>query len=178
MTILKDSFEQSYNYMTFDSVLRYVAFPRVELQKLSPPSRESKLSKKLSPQPQPARGRNDLKFFFDWLYGKGVRHILKVVVDDHEDPPHSDQAIEDALRLFEVETLDWSREDLCPETIQVAGRNVRELYLRWSGNRSVLRAWGEPDGLPKLEKLQRVHLTWNAEKVCDSVFRVLQAFTY
>ena len=151
--------------MSFDNVLRYVTFRRIELQKPPPPTTESALSKRLPQKPKPGRGREDLTFFFDWLYQKKVQHILKVTVDDLEDPPHSDKAIEECLRRFEVETLDWRRIDLCPETLHHACRNVKELYLRWSGNRAILRAWGEPDGLPKLENLEKVHLVWKAEQV-------------
>ena len=163
--ILRESFIQSYDHMSFDNVLRYVTFRRIELQKLPPPTTESALSKRLPQKPKPGRGREDLTFFFDWLYQKKVQHILKVTVDDLEDPPHSDKAIEECLRRFEVETLDWRRIDLCPETLHHACRNVKELYLRWSGNRAILRAWGEPDGLPKLENLEKVHLIWKAEQV-------------
>jgi hypothetical protein len=166
MIILKESFKQSYDHINFDDVLRYVAFRRIELHQPPPPARESKLGKKLLQKPKPGRGRSDLTFFFDWLYEKNVRHILKVIVDDLKDPPHSDRAIEDSLRRFEVETLDWRRIDLCPKTLFNACRSVRVIYLRWSGNRAILRAWGEPEGLPRLEKLKRVHLVWNAEKVC------------
>lgn len=115
--------------------------------------------------PKEGKGRSDLTFLFKWLYEKNVRHVLKVTVNELEDPPHSDIAIEESLGWFEVETLDWSRMDLCPETLYRACQNVRELYLRWSGNRIALRAWGEPDGLARLKKLERVHLVWNSEEV-------------
>jgi hypothetical protein len=86
-------------------------------------------------------------------------------VDGLKDPPHSDSAIEDCLRSFEVEILDWRKVDLCLETILTACRNVRQLYLRWSGNRAVLRAWSEPEGLPRLENLAIVHLMWDDGQV-------------
>lgn len=116
--------------------------------------------------------------FFNWLKGKGVKHILKVMVDDLKDPSHSDKALEDCLRPFEVEILDWTKVDLCPETILTACRNVRQLYLRWSGNRAVLRAWSEPDGLAKLERLEAVHLVYSEEQVCVIlIFSVITALT-
>lgn len=163
--ILRESFRQSYDHMSFDNVLRYVTFRRIELQKPLQPATESRLLNKLPQKPKPGRGRDDLTFFFEWLYKKKVRHILKVTVDDLEDPPHSDQAMVECLKRFEIETLDWRRVDLCPETLNHACQNVRELYLRWSGNRAVLRAWGEPEGLPRLPKLEKVHLVWNPEQV-------------
>jgi hypothetical protein len=151
--------------MGFDEVLRYVTFGRIELQKPTQSTTESKLSKRLPLKSKQGKGRSDLTFFFDWLYQKNVRHILKVTVDDLKDPPHSDKAIEESLRRFQVETLDWRRVDLCPETLYNSCRSVRELYLRWSGNRAILRAWGEPEGLPRLGKLEKVHLVWNPEQV-------------
>lgn len=162
--------------MSFDEVLRYVSFDRVELQKPEQSTNESKLSKKLPSKPKLGRGREDLTFFFDWLYKKKVRHILKVTVDDLEEPSHSDKAIEESLRRFEVEILDWRRIDLCPETLYIACRNVKELYLRWSGNRAVLRAWGEPEGLPRLAKLVKVHLIWTPNQVrCVEISFIVSA---
>lgn len=97
-------------------------------------------------------------FFFDWLREKGVKRILKVIVDDLEGPAHSDEAIEKVLHGFDVEILDWRKVDLCPELICKASRKMKEVYLRWSGNNAVLRAWSEPDGLKKLEDLTKIHL--------------------
>lgn len=150
--------------MRFDNVLRYVAFHKIELQK--PPLKDSKLqAKKLALQPRPGRGRNDLPFFFHWLRGKEVKHILKVIVEDTLERPHSDKAIEESLKHFEVESLEWRKLDICPETLFNACRDVRFLTLWWSGNRALLRAWSEPEGLPKLEKLEAVHLVWNSNEV-------------
>ncbi|KAL3424925.1 intracellular serine protease [Phlyctema vagabunda] len=170
--VLQESFRQSYDHMCFDEVLRYVTFSQIELQKPLQPTSESKLSKKLAQRPRSGRGRDDLTFFFDWLHKKNVRHILKVTVDDLSEPPHSDKAIIESLRKFELEILDWRRIDLCPETLYHACRDVRKLYLRWSGNRVVLRAWGEVDGLPRLEKLEQVHLVWNPERTLESADRI------
>lgn len=163
--ILKESFLQSYDHMSFDEVLRYVSFRRIELQKSVKPATDSRLSKHLPKKAKAGRGRDDLTFFFKWLYDKNVRHIIKVRVDDSQDPPHSDKAIENSLGWFEIDTLSWSRMDLDSETLRKACQNVRELYLRWSGSRAILRAWGEPDGLPRLKNLERVHLIWNSEQV-------------
>ncbi|KAJ4178293.1 hypothetical protein NW755_013305 [Fusarium falciforme] len=170
--IFEDSFIQSYDHMNFDQVLRYVSFRRIELQKPPAPSRESRLTKHRPARPKTGRGRSDLTVFFGWLQRKGVKHILKVIVDDLKDPPHSDKAIEDCLRPFEVEVLDWRKVDLCPETILTACRNVRQLHLRWSGNRAILRAWSEPEGLPRLENLEAVHLMWDDGQALESADRI------
>ncbi|RSL83236.1 hypothetical protein CEP51_004660 [Fusarium floridanum] len=170
--IFEDSFIQSYDHMNFDQVLRYVSFRRIELQKPPAPSRESRLTKLRPARLKTGRGRSDLTVFFGWLRRKGVKHILKVIVDDLKDPPHSDSAIEDCLRPFKVEILDWRKVDLCPETILTACRNVRQLHLRWSGNRAILRAWSEPEGLPKLQNLEAVHLMWDDGQTLESADRI------
>lgn len=154
--------------MIFDEVLRYVSFRPILLQKPPGPAPGSRLAKKLAQTLKQDQGPNDLVFFFDWLYEKKVRHMLKVVVHDVEDAPHTDAAIEDCLRKFEIETLTWRKNDLSPQTLFNACRGLKEVYLPWSGNLSTLKAWGEQDGLPRLENLERVHLVWNAEEECMS----------
>ncbi|KAK4642831.1 hypothetical protein QC761_401030 [Podospora bellae-mahoneyi] len=169
--VTRKNFEQSFAHMRFDSVLRYVAFNKIELD--SPGNNTSKLhAKRLAQQPRPGRGRVDLVFFFNWLREKSVKHILKVVVDDWPERPHSDKAIEDSLKHFEIESLEWRKSDICPETLFVACQHVRHLHLWWSGNRAVLRAWSEPDGLVRLEKLKTIHLLWNSAEVLEPADRI------
>ncbi|KAL8349788.1 hypothetical protein RB598_005242 [Gaeumannomyces tritici] len=166
-TISMAAFEESYRHIKLDGMLRYVAFGVVELEK-APPLKNPRLAGRLPARPKAGRGRSDLTFFFDWLSEKEVKSILKVSVDELHDKPHCDEAIEKCLKRFNVEILDWRRQDLCPETIYNACRDVRELYLRWSGNRAVLRAWSEPEGLPRLPSLKRVCLIWNTEQALES----------
>nr|RBR01851.1 hypothetical protein FVER53263_11217 [Fusarium verticillioides] len=170
--IYEDSFKQSYDHINFDQVLRYVSFRRIELQKPPVSVVKARLTRNRGQTSNQGRGRDDLTVFFNWLKGKGVKHILKVMVDDLRDPSHSDKSLEDCLRPFEVEILDWTKVDLCPETILTACRNVRQLYLRWSGNRAVLRAWSEPEGLAKLEKLEAVHLVYSEDQALESADRI------
>ncbi|KAK4205446.1 putative peptidase [Triangularia verruculosa] len=169
------SFKQSFAHMRLDSVLRYVAFGKIELQTTTSPRETTSklLAKRQSQQPKPGRGRTDLVFLFKWLRDKSVKHILKVVVDDWPKTPHSDKAIEDCLKSFEVECLEWRKFDLCPETLLVACRDVQHLHLWWSGNRAILRAWSAPDGLARLEKLTTVHIVWNSSEVLESADRIL-----
>jgi hypothetical protein len=87
-----------------------------------------------------------------------VKRILKIIADDIDNPPHSDQGIEMALERFGVEELDWRKKDLCPRTIRRIGENLRVLRLYWGGNNAVLRAWSEPEGLPKLRNLEQIQL--------------------
>lgn len=129
-------------------------------------------------------GRRDMETFFKWLRDKNVTNIIKVIVEDRKgSTPHSDQAIETALKEFDVEILDWRKVDIDPRTIWEATRgdrsNLRELHLckncsarllspstiqaadiftGWSGNNALLRSWSELDGLPKLKNLNRIFL--------------------
>ncbi|KAL6792270.1 subtilisin-like protein [Trichoderma sp. SZMC 28013] len=164
----------------FDRVLQYVTFPQVEVAvkgRLTDRQIGAEKGK------QEHLGRKDMVHFFNWLYEKGVRHIIRVSVNDSGDPGekiHTDQAIQQCLERFVVESLDWQKTDLDPETILrvsarslekaaptsedpknvelLPDRQLRELRLRWSGNNAVLRAWSEPEGLPLLPRLERVYL--------------------
>ncbi|RDW67032.1 hypothetical protein BP5796_09781 [Coleophoma crateriformis] len=149
-----DDFKESFRNVKFDTILQYVAFPNVEVHPKPALSKSGGDAIEVS-----GRGRTDMIFFFEWLRNeKGVKRILKVIVDDIQDPAHSDEAIETALEGFDVEVLEWRKVDLCPETICNSSDKLREVYLSWSGNNAMLRAWSEPDGLKKLENLTKVHL--------------------
>ncbi|KAI1747317.1 hypothetical protein F4782DRAFT_444103 [Xylaria castorea] len=162
-------FRQSFAHMHFDNVLRYVAFNKVEVHHPAP--KNTQLQAKRSIQ-QPGLGRTDLTFFFQWLREKNVSHILKVVVDDSSERPHSDRAIEDCLKQFEVERLEWRKLDICSETLSNACRAVSHLNLWWSGNRAILRSWSEPEGLAKLEKLETITLFWDSAQVLESAEQI------
>jgi hypothetical protein len=146
--ISKGDFETSYGGFTFDTALQYVAVRRVIFGVGSGKNKQSGT----------VRGRRDMEFLFTWLHRKGVRNIIKVIVDDRPVPSHSDESIEAALKDLDIEILDWSKVDMCPKTIQVACPTVRELHLWWSGNNGMLRSWSEPDGLAQLPRLTDIHL--------------------
>ncbi|GKZ36540.1 hypothetical protein AbraIFM66950_007660 [Aspergillus brasiliensis] len=178
LTISQDSFEESYRHMVFDEVLRYVSFRPVLLPKPPGPAPGSRLAKKLAQTLHEDQGPNDLVFFFNWLYRENVRHILKIVVHDAEDAPHTDTAIVDCLSKFEIDTLSWRKVDLSSQTIFNACPSLKEVYLRWSGDPSILRAWTEQEGLLLLEKLECVHLVWNKEEGPEVFHKVASAVDY
>lgn len=175
-------------------MLQYVTFPRVEVRskgRLADRKQSSDLQ--FGKQQHGANGRKDMKYFLDWLYDKGVRHIIRLSVEDSGESGqkvHSDQAIQDSLERFVVEHLDWRKTDLDPETIlhisskvyaneavksedpkqteSVPDQQLKKLSLMWSGSNAVLRAWSEPDALPLLPQLQKVEIIQPpADKVCD-----------
>lgn len=169
--------------LRFDRVLQYVTIPRVEvILKGRQADREREAETRSGVRQVGPLGRKDTQYFFNWLYEKGVRHIIRVSVEDSGDSGekvHSDRAIGESLERFIVEHLDWKKTDLDPETILrvsnkverkaptpedpgrteiVPDRQLRELKLRWSGSNAVLRAWSEPEGLALLPHLEQIFL--------------------
>ncbi|KAF5011780.1 hypothetical protein FDECE_2147 [Fusarium decemcellulare] len=170
--------------LKFDRVLQYATFPRVEvLAKGRLADLEETQQLQAGVLRHGANSRKDIKYFLDWLYEKGVRHIIKLSVEDSGDSGekvHSDQIIQESLERFVIEHLDWQKTDLDPETIlhvgsrvspkenpssedpdsrdTVSDRQLKKLSLMWSGSNAVLRAWSEPDALPLLPHLQEVEI--------------------
>jgi len=164
--------------LKFDRVLQYVTFPQVEVHltgRRADMERDAEFQSGI--RSVGILGRRDMSYFFDWLYKKGVRHIIRVSVEDSKETGqkvHSDKAIQDSLARFTIEHLDWNKTDLDPETIlhvgskaekdplsdqePLPGRELKYLTLRWSGSNAVLRAWGELEGLPLLPDLQKIYL--------------------
>ncbi|KAJ4320188.1 hypothetical protein N0V84_005973 [Fusarium piperis] len=114
-------------------------------------------------QENPRLGRNALISVFERLQKAGVRNILRLCVEDREQPSHTDAAIEKALQGREsmtedfsdrkpiyVETWDWRKPDLSTDVIAFAAPTVETVNLYWSGNQTVLRAWGCREGIPRL----------------------------
>ncbi|KAH6603973.1 hypothetical protein Trco_007419 [Trichoderma cornu-damae] len=175
--------DASSDRLRFDNVLQYVTFPKVQVYTKGRHADREREAEELSGVRQTgALGRKDMKYFFDWLHNKGVRHIITLSVEDSGnsgETVHSDQAIQESLERFSIEHLDWKKTDLDPETIlhvsskaagteasvtdgqkytQPVPQQLRQLSLRWGGSNSVLRAWSEPEGLPLLPQLQRIYI--------------------
>ncbi|KAK4194262.1 putative intracellular serine protease [Triangularia verruculosa] len=144
----------------FSDVLQYVSIPRIPV--ITPKNRANDLSSSIV-------GRKDLIFAFDSLRRKGVKTIITVMVGDTptradrmEDlniKPHTDEAIEAALKNFGLEVWDLKKPDICSEVILQVAPDVREVHLYWHGNNAVLRGWAEPGGLKKLTKLEQVFIS-------------------
>ncbi|KAF3766654.1 subtilisin-like protein, partial [Cryphonectria parasitica EP155] len=150
-SVMMRMFKKTFEHVKFDPVLQYVAFPSVKVEEKVDDTSISRRSL--------GAGRRDMVQFFNWLRkDKKVTRIMKVIVDDSQQPAHSDEAIIEALRDFHVEELHWLKTDLDPITIRTASSEIRELKLRWSGSNATLRGWGEPDGLPKLENLSTLYI--------------------
>lgn len=137
-----------FQHLEFDRVLQYVAFPKIQID----------LGNNLPDMR--FQGSRYLVFFFQWLKEKGVERIVKVEVDDmpSKTPGHSDEAIEEALKPFGVEILNWRRMDLCPLMLSRVGENLQQVTLQWSGSNAVLRSWSEENGLSLTSNLRKIEI--------------------
>lgn len=166
--ISQDRIQSGLDHEIFEDVLQYVALPNIRVQTRPPIVNSSRISKK--PLNADGKGRNDMTYLFKFLRDKKVKRVIRVIVDDLEEPAHSDEAIENALGGLKVEVWDWRKTDLCSETILAAAPDARDVSLYWSGNNAVLRSWSESGGLPLLRKLKKV--TLHVAKV-SHYFRIL-----
>ncbi|KAK4458238.1 intracellular serine protease [Cladorrhinum samala] len=158
--------------LKFEDALQYVAIPAIKIESASEGSTGSTKQSIRDRLVNDGTGRRDLVQVFDGLRQKGVKTILKVVVDDTLVPPHTDEAIEEALRNMDVEVWDWKKVDLCTEVIYNAAPGVREVHLYWGGNNAVLRGWSEQGGLKVLTELRTVWL--HQQKGIESTKRTRQ----
>jgi hypothetical protein len=128
-------------FLQFETILRYVFLP------------DGCFLTSNRKQVSDAKGKDRFLSVFKWLNKKGVKKIIRIVVCDDQQTPHTEDAIGRALERFDVEELDWRKNDICSETIRHSAPNVRILHLSWSGSNPVLRAWSAADGLLLLQKV-------------------------
>ncbi|KAL4864041.1 hypothetical protein BDV12DRAFT_205945 [Aspergillus spectabilis] len=153
------TFYDNFKQTRFDEVLQYVEFPALRLRKTDIPRGET-FQRHRELFQSSSGGRKDLLFFFSWLKDKKVKHIISLVVRETVDP-HGDDVIEACLSGFRIDILDWSKPDLDPEMLCSACPDVKELHLGWGGNNAILRAWGEPEGLRTLGKLELIYVYYD-----------------
>lgn len=153
--------------MKFESILEYVSLPcqpPPSDEKPSPEPRErdvyNAMNGNLMDDDDRENDDDPYQHIFHWLRKEDVTKIFKVEVDEFgDDPlntnivPHTNKAIRESLRGFDVEILNWKKFDLCSETILDAAAGVKELYLYSSGNTAVLKGWASEDGIGKLQKV-------------------------
>ncbi|KAF8542811.1 hypothetical protein BDD12DRAFT_875748 [Trichophaea hybrida] len=163
--ITRDDLSYLSKPLKFETILQWVCVPLLIVE---PPAIGNKTAIQLNGRiqrphskhtPSVGKGRRDYETIFNWLGENGVSRILEVIVEDRGDVSHSDEAIENSLKKFQVEIWDWRRNDLCSETILRAAENARELFLYATGNNAVLRSWSSEDGLVRLKNLEKVHVS-------------------
>ena len=160
--------------MSFDCVLKQVVLPNFNFRSQEN-SEEAKLSvctarggtkqrADESPRisggpPNSGRYRKDYLAVFDWLRRKGVRRIIRVVVDDTGVPFHADETIENALEGFEVEIWDWKRDHVPISVIAKSSSDVREVSLYYSGDVDSLEEWQRDGGFANESRFPEVRST-------------------
>jgi hypothetical protein len=168
--VTKDYLQRLVNHLKFESILICVSLPTLIFE--TPPVDDGLPSAKpnvwsrggdpaglASQMPaaeanQKGRGKKDLVSVFSWLRENHVLTIKRVVVIDDGDRPHSDEAIEDALRGFGVETWDWKKPDICSDVIRSTAPNVKEISLYWSGNAATILGWYSNEGFANRKKFK------------------------
>ncbi|KAK1834951.1 hypothetical protein QBC39DRAFT_182335 [Podospora conica] len=149
--------------LKFENALQYVNIPKICIEPDRPVDDDATLADVnhagAAPRADQGTGRVDLIVVFDLLRTARVDTILKVMVDDSLETPHSNDAIEKCLSDFNVEELDWKRPDLSSEVVYRAAPNVKVLHLISTGNEAVLQSWSSSEGLKKLKHLERVKIT-------------------
>jgi hypothetical protein len=111
-----------------------------------------------SKRPSMRKRQNDAIAVFDWLREKLVRKIIRVDFIDNELFPHTNEAIENALKGFEVEILNWKKPDLSCELVYNSTSVLSEISLYCSGNTTVLNIWGGPEGFINARKFPKVDI--------------------
>lgn len=101
-------------------------------------------------------GINDLVTVFEWLRENSVKKIIKVVVVDDGNPSHSDEAIEKALKPFEIEVWDWKKLDISSDVLFNVSKCLREVSVYWSGNHATLMGWYSEEGFRNRTKFPEV----------------------
>jgi hypothetical protein len=155
MEVSRAFLDQLLRVTEFEPFLQYVCIPNLRVYGV----RMEKLEAEAWWQ---SRSRKDYVYIFEWLRNEmGVQKIVRMVVEDHPVNFHSDEAIERAVKGFDIEEWDWVKPDLCSDTIKEAAKNVQDLCLHWSGNKAVLRSWSAPGGLAELRKVwQAIFGAW------------------
>ncbi|KAL6831797.1 hypothetical protein V8C40DRAFT_159755 [Trichoderma camerunense] len=140
-------------HLRFESILKYVALPKLALEDHSADTDEQNRE---SSQLSGRQDSNDLRAVFQWLRNNNVKRIIKVSVIDYGSPCHSDAAIEKALEGFNVEIWDWKKVDLCTNVIANSTTESRHISLYSSCNSAVLMGWASSDGLGNRQKFKNL----------------------
>ncbi|KAL6822091.1 hypothetical protein J3E69DRAFT_339920 [Trichoderma sp. SZMC 28015] len=186
LSISLSNLEKLARHLKFESILRYVALPRIEVTEKTEITLDND------------RERWHIAEIFQWLRQNGVKKIVSVIVIDDIEPSHSDGAIEGALvwkeeikkeeskkeeskkeeskkeenkkeeskkeemkneiveRNFDIEIWDWKKLDINCDIIARCAPGVREITLYSSGNNAVLMGWSSMDGLRNRTKFPKL----------------------
>lgn len=151
--VSRENIQELFKNLKLENILQYVRIPRYRLEATAKTHASKKIPRgKIDP---PGAGLRDYEQIFDLLWVKEVRKIIKIVVEDHVDTPHSDEMLE-TLQRFQIEEWDWKRMDLCSSVLFNAAPDARALTLYSSGSSAVLRSWSGTDGLNQFKRLKEI----------------------
>ncbi|KAI0154854.1 hypothetical protein GGR57DRAFT_511820 [Xylariaceae sp. FL1272] len=154
----------------FGTTLSYVNLPAIRRAPVDPThgKADEDSGDDTVPLENPRMGRTDLIKVFNELRKVKVTHIWRLEVEDRQTPSHTDGAIEIAIQGTEstigqtvqepisIHTWDWRKPDLSTDVIAFAAPTVKIVNLYWTGNHTVLKAWGCNQGIPRLHSITGV----------------------
>ncbi|KAF8248828.1 hypothetical protein K440DRAFT_623902 [Wilcoxina mikolae CBS 423.85] len=144
--------------LEFENILQYVHIPRRPFSVKADSATSGDASDgRAGASAGAGAGRQDFGRIFDLLHEKGVKKIIRLIVDDNEDCPHTDEIIE-GLNRFKIEDWKWEKVDISSVVLRKAAEHAQHVRLLSSGNHSVLRDWSSCDGLKELKHLEAVHV--------------------
>lgn len=139
------------NLITYEQTLRYAEFPALDI--LAQEREIFKDSCALQFQ------HTELFRVLKWLrYKMKVKTIIKLKVSDRLVNSHDERTMAEAVRLFNVEVLDWKVLDLCITVFDdTSKKRLRELHLYSSGKRAVISHWFSAEGFKVLKNASSPH---------------------
>jgi hypothetical protein len=144
--------------LKFENCLQYVALPKLRVERnvrIASPRKKRWAEGPAKSKELDCVGLTDAEYIFAWLAEeKNVKKIIKIIVIDDGDVPHTEESIEKCLARFDIEIWDWRKFDISSETIYAAARDVRVVSLYSSGNNAVLREWSSENGLVRLKRVR------------------------
>lgn len=145
-----------YDFLKFDSMLQFVALPQ-------PPQKQASLSQARLPSKKDSASieadtrKTHYPEIFKWLKNRAdgkVKTILRIIIEDDLNDPHSDEEIEETLQDIDgIEDWNWRKYDISSSTILKAAKEVKKLHLYTTGNNAVLEGWLASDGLRRLKQV-------------------------
>lgn len=136
--------------LKFESILQYVQIPRYPFKLKT----DSCGPTEDNPYDLNGAGRTDFGPIFGALKTRGVKKIIRLIVDDDEMTPHTDDFMETFVRGFNIEEWNWAKIDIGSEVLKAVASDARKVTLYSSGNSAVLHGWSAPGGLDALKKVQ------------------------
>lgn len=141
--ITEQALEDLFRDIKFETQLQYVIIPKCKVLMKAPTiatAHDSDQKHVMHSHDQLGEGREDFEVIFRLLSKANVKKIIKIVVEDMEEPSHHDDAIIRSVSCFDCEEWDWKKLDLCTNIIHKAAPNATKINLYSRGSSAVLRS--------------------------------------